>query len=48
MPFRYLVDAVRDAYTGSYATSHMLYGALVAAGFTALSVTVGTRVFRTA
>ncbi|MET9528071.1 ABC transporter permease [Streptomyces coeruleorubidus] len=48
MPFRYLVDAVRDAYVGSYATAHMLYGVLVAVGFTALSVTVGTRVFRTA
>lgn len=48
MPFRYLVDAVRDAYVGSYTTGHMLYGALVALGFAALSVTVGTRVFRTA
>jgi ABC-2 type transport system permease protein len=48
MPFRYLVDAVRDAYVGSYATAPMLYGVLVAVGFTALSVTVGTRVFRTA
>ncbi|MFJ2964957.1 ABC transporter permease [Streptomyces collinus] len=48
IPFRYLVDAVRDAYVGSYATEHMLYGVLVAVGFTALSVTVGTRVFRTA
>ncbi|WP_055494834.1 ABC transporter permease [Streptomyces sp. TP-A0356] len=48
MPFRYLVDAVRDAYVGSYATAHMLYGVLVALGLTTLSVTVGTRVFRTA
>ncbi|MEU5598684.1 ABC transporter permease [Streptomyces sp. NPDC020298] len=48
VPFRYLVDAVRDAYVGSYASAHMLYGALVAVGFTALAVTVGTRVFRTA
>ncbi|WP_327431779.1 ABC transporter permease [Streptomyces sp. NBC_01236] len=48
MPLRYLVDAVRDAYVGSYATAHMLYGALVALGFTALAVTVGTRVFRKA
>lgn len=47
-PFRYLVDAVRDAYTGSYATAHMLYGVLVALGFAALAVTVGTRVFRRA
>ncbi|KMS80177.1 multidrug ABC transporter permease [Streptomyces leeuwenhoekii] len=48
MPFRYLVDAVRDAYVGSYTTAPMLYGVLVALAFTALSVTVGTRVFRTA
>ena len=47
-PFRYLVDAVRDAYVGSYASTHMLYGVLVAVGFTTLSVLVGTRVFRTA
>ncbi|MGI5458031.1 ABC transporter permease [Streptomyces sp. CA-249302] len=48
MPLRYLVDAVRDAYVGSYGTDHMLYGALVAVGFSVLAVTVGTRVFRTA
>ncbi|MFG2590107.1 ABC transporter permease [Streptomyces sp. NPDC048438] len=47
-PFRYLVDAVRDAYVGSYATAHMLYGALVALAFALLAVTVGTRVFRRA
>ncbi|MGW2473636.1 ABC transporter permease [Streptomyces sp. NPDC001665] len=47
-PFRYLVDAVRDAYAGSYATPHMLYGVLVALGFAALAVTVGTGVFRKA
>ncbi|MEU8845946.1 ABC transporter permease [Streptomyces sp. NPDC048564] len=48
VPFRYLVDAVRDAYVGSYATAPMLYGVLVAIAFAALAVTVGTRVFRTA
>ncbi|GAA3799803.1 ABC transporter permease [Streptomyces phyllanthi] len=48
MPFRYLVDAVRDAYVGEYATASMLYGVLVALGLAALAVTVGTRVFRTA
>ncbi|MFD5870001.1 ABC transporter permease [Streptomyces sp. NPDC060322] len=47
-PFRYLVDAVRDAYVGSYATAHMLYGALVAFAFALLAVTAGTRVFRRA
>lgn len=48
VPFRYLVDAVRDAYVGRYAGAHMLYGSLVAVGFAVLSVAVGTRVFRTA
>ncbi|MFF7278775.1 ABC transporter permease [Streptomyces griseorubiginosus] len=48
MPFRYLVDAMRDAYVGAYATDHMLYGVLVAVGFAVVAVTVGTRVFRTA
>jgi ABC-2 type transport system permease protein len=47
MPLRYLVDAMRDAYTGSYATDHMLYGVLVAVALTVAAVTVGTRVFRT-
>lgn len=48
MPLRYLVDAVRDAYVGRYATAHMLYGVLVAAALALLAVTVGTRVFRKA
>ncbi|HEY9374552.1 ABC transporter permease [Streptomyces sp.] len=48
MPFRYLVDAVRDAYIGRYATPTMLYGVLVAVALTALAVTVGTRTFRRA
>ncbi|MEU6930513.1 ABC transporter permease [Streptomyces sp. NPDC046385] len=48
MPFRYLVDAVRDAYVGRYATTTMLYGVLVAVGLAALAVTVGTRTFRRA
>ena len=46
MPFRYLVDAVRDAYVGHYATATVLYGVLVAAGLAAVAVTVGTRAFR--
>jgi ABC-2 type transport system permease protein len=48
VPFRYLVDAVRDAYMGQYATAHMLYGTLVAVAFAALAVATGTHVFRTA
>ncbi|MFK0120920.1 ABC transporter permease [Streptomyces sp. NPDC090994] len=46
MPLRYLVDALRDAYVGSYATAPMLCGTLVAVAFAALSVAAGTRVFR--
>ncbi|MEU5976164.1 ABC transporter permease [Streptomyces sp. NPDC047315] len=48
MPLRHLVDAVRDAYVGRYATGSMLLGALVAVGLAALAVTTGTRVFRSA
>ncbi|MDG4862574.1 ABC transporter permease [Streptomyces sp. T-3] len=48
MPFRYLVDAVRAAYVGDYATASMLYGTLMAAAFALLAVTVGTRVFKSA
>lgn len=39
---------MRDAYVGRYTSAHMLYGVVVAVGLTALAVTVGTRVFRTA
>ncbi|MBM9619320.1 ABC transporter permease [Streptomyces zhihengii] len=46
MPFRYLVDAVRAAYVGDYAGSAMAYGVLTALALAAVSVTVGTRVFR--
>ncbi|MFG3118624.1 ABC transporter permease [Streptomyces sp. NPDC048197] len=48
MPFRYLVDAVRAAFVGDYASSAVLYGALVALAFTVLSATLGTRAFRRA
>ncbi|MGA4851364.1 ABC transporter permease [Streptomyces sp. G5(2025)] len=48
MPFRYLVDAMRAGYVGDYASTTMLYGALMALAFTLLSVTVGTRVFKKA
>ncbi|MFH8519508.1 ABC transporter permease [Streptomyces gelaticus] len=47
-PLRHLVDAVRDAYMGSYATSHMLYGALVAVAFAVAALAAGARVFRRA
>ncbi|MEW1657739.1 ABC transporter permease [Streptomyces sp. NPDC093707] len=46
MPLRYLVDAVRAAFTGAYASPAVLRGALVAAGLTALSMALCTRAFR--
>lgn len=48
MPFRHLVDAVREAYIGHYTTPTLLYGVLVALGTAALAVTVGTRTFQRA
>ncbi|MFF0272728.1 ABC transporter permease [Streptomyces sp. NPDC004330] len=48
MPFRHLVDAVREAYLGHYATPTLLYGVLVALVGAALAVTVGTRTFQKA
>ncbi|MEU5240107.1 ABC transporter permease [Streptomyces lydicus] len=48
MPFRYLVDAVRAAFVGAYASPAVLYGVLVALAFAALSVIFGTRAFRRA
>ncbi|MFJ2606184.1 ABC transporter permease [Streptomyces sp. NPDC087425] len=47
MPLRYLVDAVRDGYVGSYATGAVRDGVLVAVALAALAVTVGTRAFHT-
>lgn len=46
VPLRYLVDAVRAGYVGDYASTAMLYGALVAAALALTSLTVGARVFR--
>lgn len=48
VPLRYLVDAVRAGYVGDYASTAMLYGALVAAALALTSLTVGARVFRRA
>ncbi|MFJ5711065.1 ABC transporter permease [Streptomyces sp. NPDC093105] len=48
IPFRYLVDAVREAYIGHYTTPAMLSGVLVAVALTVFAVTVGTRAFRSA
>lgn len=45
MPLRYLVDAMRAAFTGVYAGSSMLWGAVAAAVLLVVSVTLGCRVF---
>ncbi|WP_407549933.1 ABC transporter permease [Streptomyces sp. Pv4-95] len=46
MPFRYLVDAVREAFTGGYASAALLRGVLVALALTLVSVTLCTRAFK--
>ncbi|MFJ8670631.1 ABC transporter permease [Streptomyces sp. NPDC093589] len=46
MPFRYLVDAVRSAFTGDYTSASVLHGSLVALALAAASVTLCTRAFR--
>ncbi|MBB5935770.1 ABC transporter permease [Streptomyces zagrosensis] len=48
IPFRYLVDAVRAAFVGDYASTEMLYGVLMGGALSALAVTIGTRVFKSA
>jgi ABC-2 type transport system permease protein len=48
VPFRYLVDAMRDAYLGHYGTHAMLEGAAVAVALACCALTVGTRVVRRA
>ena len=45
VPFRYVVDAIRAAFTGNYGGTTMLYGGLMSAGLALIAVTVGTRVF---
>ncbi len=45
VPLRYLVDAVRAAYVGDFASTQMLYGTLAALALSAVSVTIGTRLF---
>ncbi|MDT0341410.1 ABC transporter permease [Streptomyces litchfieldiae] len=48
VPFRYLVDAVRAAFVGDYGDGTLALGVLVAAALTAVSVTLGTQLFRKA
>jgi ABC-2 type transport system permease protein len=44
-PFRYIIDAMRSAFTGQYATTVMLEGVLVAVGLAAVCLWLGSRVF---
>jgi ABC-2 type transport system permease protein len=44
-PFRYIIDAMRGAFEGHYATTIMLEGVCVAAGMAAICLWLGSRVF---
>jgi len=46
MPFKYVVDAVRDAFAGSFGTSSVLYGTVWAVVLAALATWWGTATFR--
>nr|WP_180218587.1 ABC transporter permease [Streptomyces albus] len=48
VPFRYVVDAVRHAFTGHYTDGTLALGALAAAALAGFSLTLGTQVFRRA
>ena len=48
VPFRYLVDAVRAAFVGDYGDGTVALGALVAILFAAVSMALGSHVFRRA
>ncbi|WP_369200232.1 ABC transporter permease [Streptomyces sp. PU-14G] len=48
VPFRYVVDAVRDAFLGHYADGTLALGAVVALALAAVSLGLGTQVFRRA
>ncbi len=44
-PFRYIIDAMRQAYDGHYANTIMLEGVLVALGLAVVCLVLGSRVF---
>jgi len=46
-PFRYIIDAMRDAYAGQYWNAVMVEGLCVAVGTAAVLLWVGSRVFVT-
>jgi len=44
-PFRYIIDAMRGAFAGHYASTIMLEGVLVSVGLAALCLWIASRVF---
>ena len=44
-PFRYIIDAMREAFQGHYANTIMLEGVLVAVGVAVVCLVLGSRVF---
>jgi ABC-2 type transport system permease protein len=46
MPFRWIVDAVRDTFVGDFATSEMVWGTVWAVALFGLATWWGTAVFR--
>jgi ABC-2 type transport system permease protein len=46
MPFKWIVDSVRDTFTGDFGTSAMLWGTVWALGLFAVALWWGTSVFR--
>jgi ABC-2 type transport system permease protein len=44
-PFRYIIDAMREAYQGQYFNTIMVEGIAVAAGMAVLFLWLGSRVF---
>ncbi len=44
-PFRYIIDAMREAYLGHYFNTIMIEGIAVAAGMALLFLWLGSRVF---
>ncbi len=46
MPFRWIVDAVRDTFIGDFSTSAMLWGTSCPLGLFAIALWWGTSVFR--
>ncbi|WP_326596506.1 ABC transporter permease [Streptomyces sp. NBC_01803] len=48
VPFRYLVEGVRAAFVGDYGDGSLALGAVVTLAFTAVSLSLGTQLFRKA